>query len=482
MKSRVTDYLLYRWRFGLGFIIIAILIGVIVWLGARAIPGELRAAEIQSVLTSSSLSKSSLDPAMIVNFPYHLLQRLSIFAFGATTFAIKLPSLILATLTIIGIFVLTQSWLKRNVAVITTIALATTTQFLFMAQDGTPAITFNAIAVWLLVAGLRVTRGKYFHTFWKILGGVLMAVALYVPLGIYVVVSLLITSLLHPHIRFIMKRLGKTKLLMAAVLGLASMAPLVYAIVIQPSTALELAGLPNDFSQFSATARLALADLFGFNLQNNSALLRPAYSLTLALIALLGFCRLLKTHYTARSYVTIALSIFLIPLILLTPERSSALFFVMTIVIATGFDFLIRYWYQLFPRNPYARLTGLLPLAILVIGIASTNITHYMDGYRYTPGVLAHYSNDLDLVHNYASKHAPMALVAADSERDFYNIVAARADNINLRELADQSAGTVVLTKAARSQQPVPATWQLEQIVASGRAENADRLYVYKIP
>ena len=163
MKSRVTDYLLYRWRFGLGFTIIAILIGIIVWLGARAIPGELRAAEIHSVLTSSSLSKSSLDPAMIVNFPYHLLQRLSIFAFGATTFAIKLPSLILATLTIIGIFVLTQSWLKRNVAVITTIALATTTQFLFMAQDGTPAITFNTIAVWLLVAGLRVTRGKYFH-------------------------------------------------------------------------------------------------------------------------------------------------------------------------------------------------------------------------------------------------------------------------------------------------------------------------------
>ena len=107
---------------------------------------------------------------------------------------------------------------------------------------------------------------------------------------------------------------------------------------------------------------------------------------------------------------------------------------------------------------------------------------HYMDGYRYTPGVLAHYSNDLDLVHNCASKHAPMALVAADSERDFYTIVAARADNINLRELADQSAGTAVLTKAARSQQPVPETWQLEQIIASGRAKNADRLYVYKIP
>mgnify|MGYP000843594871 CR=1 FL=1 len=484
MKSHVTDYVLYRWRFGLGLLIIAVIIGVIVWGGALQTPGELRPEEIKSVSISSSLSRNSLDPAMIVNFPYHLLQRLSIYAFGATTFAIKLPSLVLATFTILGVLVLTQSWLKRNVAMITTMALATTTQFLFMAQDGTPAITFNAIAVWLLVAGLRVTRGKYFHTFWKIAGGVLMAVALYVPLGIYVVVSLLITSVLHPHIRYIMKRLGKTKLLMAAILGLASMAPLVYAIVIQPSTALELAGLPSDisFAHIRATAPQAILDLAGFSAHSSGALLRPAYSLTLALVALIGLYRLITTHYTARSYVTIILSVLLVPLILLTPAHISALFFVMTILIATGFDFLIRYWYRLFPRNPYARLAGLLPLAVLVIGIIATNVTHYMDGYRYAPSVLAHYSSDLNLIHAYASKHDQMALVATEQEREFYHIVAERSPKITLRDQADQSPGTIVLTRNARRSMPAaPESWQLEQIITNGRAEQSDRLYVYKI-
>ena len=482
MKSHVTDYVLYRWRFGLGLLVIAVIIGVIVWGGALQTPGELRPEEIKSVATSSSLSKNSLDPAMIVNFPYHLLQRLSIYAFGATTFAIKLPSLVLATFTILGILVLTQSWLKRNVAMITTMALATTTQFLFMAQDGTPAITFNAIAVWLLVAGLRVTRGKYFHTFWKIAGGVLMAVALYVPLGIYVVVSLLITSVLHPHIRYIMKRLGKTKLLMAAILGLASTVPLVYAIIIQPSTALD--GLPSNisFTRIRTTALQAVLDLVGFSADSSGALLRPAYSLTLALVALIGLYRLVMTRYTARSYVTIILSVLLVPLILLTPAHISALFFVMTILIATGFDFLIRYWYRLFPRNPYARLAGLLPLAVLVIGIIATNVTHYMDGYRYAPSVLAHYSSDLNLIHAYASKHDQMALVATEREREFYHIVAERSPKITLRDQADQSPGTIVLTRDARRAMPAaPESWQLECIITNGRAEQSDRLYVYKI-
>ena len=89
MKSHVTDYVLYRWRFGLGLLVIAVIIGVIVWGGALQTPGELRPEEIKSVSISSSLSKNSLDPAMIVSFPYHLLQRLSIYAFGATTFAVN---------------------------------------------------------------------------------------------------------------------------------------------------------------------------------------------------------------------------------------------------------------------------------------------------------------------------------------------------------------------------------------------------------
>ena len=296
--------------------------------------------------------------------------------------------------------------------------------------------------------------------------------------------SLLITSVLHPHIRYIMKRLGKTKLLMAAILGLASTVPLVYAIIIQPSTALELAGLPSgiSFAHIHATALQAILDLVGFSANSSGALLRPAYSLTLALVALIGLYRLVMTRYTARSYVTIILSVLLVPLILLTPAHISALFFVMTILVATGFDFLIRYWYRLFPRNPYARLAGLLPLAVLVIGIIATNVTHYMDGYRYAPSVLAHYSSDLNLIHAYASKHDQMALVATEQEREFYHIVAERSPKITLRDQADQSPGIVVLTRDARRAMPAaPELWQLERIITNGRAEQSDRLYVYKI-
>lgn len=480
MKTRVTEYLLYRWRFRIGYFVIATLAGALLY-ATLFIPGELRSDEIQSVLTSSSLSKESLDPAMVVNFPYHILQRISVNLLGVNTLSIKLPSLILGALTIVGIFALVRAWLKPNVAVITTTVLATTTQFLFMTQDGTPAIMFNAVAVWLLVAGLYVTRGRYFHTFWKILGGVLMAVALYLPLGIYLVLALVLTAIFHPHIRYIMKRLGKTKLSLAGILGLVGLAPLIYAIIINPSIALELAGWPSDLSNTGTNAITTLLNLFGFAATSTSALLRPAYSLTLIIIALLGIYRLIRTHYTARSYVTIILSVILLPLALLTPSLGSALFFVITIAVVTGFDFIIRYWYQLFPRNPYARLAGLLPLAVLVSGMTVTNILHYVDGYTYTPDVLSHYSRDLSLINSEVAQESS-ALLSTENERPLYALAAAKSQNLTVLDDSSQATSTqVIVTRAARDNENLPENWSLERIVTNNRANESDRLYIYKI-
>ena len=55
-------------------------------------------------------------------------------------------------------------------------------------------------------------------------------------------------------------------------------------------------------------------------------------------IVLLGFCRLAATHYTARSYVTILMSLVMVPLALLNYNNQYAVFVLMVIAIATGFD------------------------------------------------------------------------------------------------------------------------------------------------
>ena len=78
MQRRVTDYALYRWRYKIGYLFIALTILLIIAIAALYVPGGLRQGEMQSAITSGGLSLQSLDPEMVINLPYHALQRLSI--------------------------------------------------------------------------------------------------------------------------------------------------------------------------------------------------------------------------------------------------------------------------------------------------------------------------------------------------------------------------------------------------------------------
>lgn len=481
MRKPITDYLLYKYRYVLSYLCLAALLIAVLWIGTLNVPGGLREQEIRSVGQASMLSRQTLEPSMVINLPYYLLQRLSIFVFGVTEFSIKLPSIVLGTLTMLGVFLLIRAWFKPSIAVISTIVLTASTHFLFQAQDGTPGITFSTIAIWLMVAGMYVTRGKHFHTFWKVLGGVLMGMALYLPMGAYLDLIIIIVALVHPHIRAIIKRLPKKKLLIAMLVGIAAMAPLVYALIIEPrEIGRALLGLPPNFTNIKANALQSAFGLFGFAATDKATngLLQPAYVLPLAAIALLGFCRLLVTHYTARSYVMIMLSLVLMPLALLNPSNQHSVFILMVIATATGFDFLIGYWYRLFPRNPYARVAGLVPLSVLVGGLIYISIGQFFNGYTYNPAVARAYSSDLSLVNTQIRQQKNVTLLADDSEMPIYSLAAHYNKALTVATEPNLEATQITSTRAARNK--VPKGWQLKQIITNARANASDRLYIYK--
>ena len=240
MKTRISEYLLYRKRYLLGFMFVFVLLGIIITIAGGHVPGALRAAELQSALQSGALSVKSMSPATVVDLPYHILQRFSFMLFGVTTLSIKLPSIIIGGLTVIGIYLLIRSWFRRNVAVIVAVIATTTVQFLFVLQDGTPLIMFSFLTVWLLTVATYITRGQIFSTLWKVLAGVLMATALYTPLGIYPVLAMFITASFPPHIRYVLRHISRLRIILALILGLASVVPLVYASILDPTTPLTL--------------------------------------------------------------------------------------------------------------------------------------------------------------------------------------------------------------------------------------------------
>ena len=481
MRTHVTDYLLYRWRYVLGYFFIIAAVGILISFASIYVPGALRAGEITSSLKSGALSMQSMEPAMVIDLPYHILQRVSFILFGVSTLSIKLPSIILGTLTVLGLFMLIRTWFRRNIAVITTVLAVTSAPFLFMLQDGTPGIMYSFLTIWTLFAATYVTRKKMFGTLWKVLTGVFMAMALYSPLGIYLVIAILTTAFFHPHIRYTIRKFSRPRLWIAIILGLTSLAPLIYAAAVDRDTLFTLLGIPVGDLHIKDNLIYIATTIFGLTSNGSGYLLKPLYSLGIALLAVVGVYKLITYKYTARSYITLTLTVFLLPLVVFNPSRITYIFPLVCLMLALGIATLITDWYKLFPRNPYARIAGLVPLSILVLGIAYGGASRYMNNYAYNPNVLSSYSNDLKLFERQTRAYGHTTAVVSQEEMPFYALVANYDKHFSANTTTPDKNTVAIVSRAARVNGVKPEKAELLKIVTNRFAHDSDRFYIYKI-
>lgn len=482
MVTNITDYFLYRWRYLLGYGVVALLIVALLAIAWLLIPGGLTYAEMESTVTSGSLTFSleTFRPEAMVNLPYHLLQHASFALFGVSNLTVKLPSLILGLFSALGILLLLRMWFKRNVAVITTVILITTSQFLFIAQDGTPTIVYIFWSVWMLVSALMVSRKARGSTLWKLALFGIGALSLYTPLEIYIILALLSAVILHPHLRYIVKSLSKSRLVLATFCGLILLTPLIYAIVKEPSVGLQLLGLPTANLDILANLQILFHQYLSFINPGGEATLTPIYGLGTCLLIVLGIIQLFTTKYTARGYIIIAWSLLLFPVIVINPQYVNITFIPVVLLMAMGVSMLITRWYRLFPRNPYARIAGLVPLAVLIGGMVFSGVDRYMYGYNHTPPVANQFSDDLSLVNAELAKkdRGATSLVVSKDEVPFYAMIAKYSSNVMvvIQGTPLPPANTYIVSRASRSEGRGEPT----QILTSDKYRQADRFYIYK--
>jgi len=478
MHRKVTDYFLYRWRFIVGYSIFGLaFVGLLVVAGLY-IPGGLSQAEMSSVVTANAFSLKSFDPTLIVNLPYHLLQRASLHLFGISPFSIKLPSLVLGALSGIGMLLLLQAWFSRNVAVLTSVLIITTGQFLFVAQNGAPGIMYVFLSVWLLVAATMVSRAKRYVGAWKIALLSVAALSLYTPLSVYILLALGSAIVLHPHLRYLVRQALKARLkvVIAVVAALIVTAPLVYAAVLHPQVLNILLSVPAEKVPIVAHIVQILKQYFDFLSPSSGVTMTPIYSVGSMILILLGIMRLLTTNYTARSYIISAWVILLLPIVIINPANTFVAFVPAVLLLAMGVETLLNSWYQLFPRNPYARLAGLIPLVILVGGLLLSGVDRYVYGYLYDPLTADNFSNDLRLVNNQLGAKTPVQLVATPHELAFYQVVAKYHPGTTASTMVMQP-GLAIVSQAANKSLALGTPWR---IITDGTAANADRFYIYK--
>jgi len=481
-KGILTEFILYRYRYTLGYILFVVAVLDLLLIAGTSVPGALTQAEMNSAVTSAHTAVTNWSASSIVDLPYHLLQKLSINLFGLTPLAIKLPSLLLGLLTGVAFLFLLQRWFARNVAILTAIVAVTASQFLILSQSGTATIMLLFWPTFMLLAATYVSSENRFIFGWKLLFFICAALSLYTPLSLYILIVMTVAMLLHPHLRFMVRRLSPVRIAVCAIVSSLLLVPLAVHIVKAPQTLLTLLGVPSHFPDAAWLWQnlITLAHAFaGFASPSiGPELIFPLYGIATAALVLLGVLRLIADHHSARTYTIGLWSIVMTIIVLLQPmEYLTITFIPMLLMLAIGIDTLIREWYDLFPLNPYARAAALIPLIILLSGIVYSGVDRYMNSYRYDPQIAQYFSTDLSLLRRELELlPGNKTLVVAKADQPFYELLVKK--DATLSVASSPKKGTSIVAGELIKRQAAFGTPQ--KLVTNGYSNNSLRFLIYK--
>jgi hypothetical protein len=469
-KIKISELVLYRYRFWIGYGIVALALISVLALVGLYLPGGLSPREMQSAITSSSIDFSNLNSLAITDLPYHLLQYVSISILGVSVISIKLPSLVLAFLSAVGLALLLRRWFRPRIGVLGSLLAITTGQFLFIAQDGTPNIMYLFWPVWLILIADLISRQERMRTLLIIAFISLGVLSLYTPLSIYVIIAIFFAVFLHPHLRYIIRHISKKKIIVGALVAIILVAPLTYMVLGNISLGLGLLGIPPGGINLGANLDTLLSQYIDFNNPGGTTIMTPFFDLGSSIIITLGAFHIIQTRAYAKSYVMILWALCLAPFIILNPQFISVTYLPLVILLTAGLGKLVASWYVLFPFNPYARFAGLLPIIVLIASLTLSGADRYVHSYLYDKNIVSSFSYDLKLLPS-----EPTSLIVSPDEKPFYEFVAKHNDNLNLIEQpeGDQFAAT-------RDALANYDGYSIDRIITSSLRDNSDRFYIYK--
>lgn len=476
-KMLFTKFLTYRFRYQIGYSLVVLIFIALLVVAGLFVPGGLSADEQTQFIHTASIDLQDVETISIPNMPFFVMQRISMEYFGPTELAFKLPSLVAAFFAGIGAVFLLRRWFRPNIALLATIIMVTTGQFLFIAQTGAGAITYILWPIWLLLAATMITSSAHYKRFWKLLFFIILPLSLYTPLGIYLAFAICSAGLLHPHVRYVLKQMPPLHLMLLSLISVSIITPLAYLVFIHPPLLLTLLGAPATWPpDVWINLQILSQQYFNFISPQSGALITPVLGLGSIVLILLGIWQQFTIRYTARSYTLVAWILLLVPVLVINPEFASIAFVPLLLLLASGLSYLLRFWYGMFPLNPYARFVGIIPLTILVGGLVISGLDRYFDGYRYDPITASSFSHDISLYNEHIDSKNISKLVVTVNERPFYLALVRYDDTPPLILSVVPSSGTFAATRAAHKKIDLTPT----KIITTATSEDADRFYIYK--
>lgn len=481
MKKQFVNWLVYRWRYILGYGSLVLLYIIAVVVASLHTPGGLTSAEIASLAVTNDLAAGNLA---IVNLPWHLLQYASLSLFGVSIISIKLPSIVLSLASTIAIYFLLRRWFKPNITILSMLIMVTAGQIIFIAQLATPNILYLLYSALILLFTSLILQSKTKNLLWKISLAISIALSLYTPFFLLINLGLLTVALIHPYPRLhIFKKAERNNWLIAGSLIVVLVLPLVYLISQSPTLIGELVGYQMlQANNYIDNLKVLLYSYFWVEPLVINGKITPILDFSsLALIGL-GVIVLYSQRFKARTYMIIAWMILTLPVLLIDPSLTAILIVPLFILLAIGTETLLSEWYKLFPLNPYARTVGLILTTCLVGVMIISSFDRFINGYRYMPAAANQFSTDLNLVKSQLKlRPAKTLLITSQSELPLYQSLSLFSrDQLIVSDSIQPDIGNVLVTN--QSTIDIPDNWQLITIATNERQSDANRLYLYKAP
>lgn len=484
----ISEWTFYKHRFFIAYSALAVLVGLLLLAYPNSLPPGLSDSEQQSVVTSHAISFTQLPtPSQVVDLPYHAVQKESVQLLGLTPFGVRLPSLIFAALTALCLSLIIKRWFKANVAVVAIAIVATSTWFLTLGRLGTPDIMIPFWTSTLILCATYVSQQTKRWHLWKALFGLSAALSLYTPYMMYLFIATLIAAMAQPHLRYLIRQSSKVGLTIGVFFFVVLLAPLGWGIYNNPAILRDIFAIPASLPeplQFGRDLLQAASNLINpFNI-TASQVVTPLISIATAVLVLIGGFRLLGDFHSVRAYVLLIWLALLIPIIGFNPGNLTVLFVPVTMVMVIGLNMVMRYWYKLFPFNPYARVFGLIPLFVLIFALVQFNYQRYTYSMLYSPQAGEVFKPDAFMAQTEASKAAStkhVTVVVPEASVPLYSIIAERRPNTNVTTGPAVGAGSdeYIMTPSETSKTPF-SLGQPARILVDDRSRDAARFVIYQ--
>jgi 4-amino-4-deoxy-L-arabinose transferase-like glycosyltransferase len=418
--ERLQDLILYKYRYFISYtLVITTGIGALVFRLTNLLPG-ISPAETKQGLSLILDSANILEKG--VYLPYNLLQTISIDIFGETALGLRAPSLIMGILTLLFMFILLHMWHKDKIAIASVLFLATSSWFLVFARSGTPAI-FMVLSVVLIFLSGTIVRHSQRPRVALVFAALGLSIALYAPYMIYLVLVFL--YLYRKQLIEIFHRITASNLVVLAVIGIASLMPLLYGFISDSENFKIWLGISNGIPT-PINYLQNISSVFQYVLWNSAE--RPEFHLgtlsqldiftsTMTALGLYHYERhfnLLRTRF-----IIYGLGFSILVLGLTSDETNYVILIpIIYILAATGIVTLLNQWNKIFPINPFARTLGLLPLAIVILMTSQYHLDRYFSAWANNPSVRQIYAVEPSLLFEVVEQtEAKRILIIANSSQ-----------------------------------------------------------------